>query len=88
MQYFKLCRPGLLTLLVVAGSAFASDRPDFSSVWYFQAERSEPSDGGGRSASLKLRVVQEKAEIAIDRTYNSFAVYENLTFDGSESESE
>jgi rhamnogalacturonan endolyase len=79
----------LLTAIFIATGLSAQHASvDFSGKWYLQKDRSEPSDIGGRTASLKLVVVQEQDEMAIDRTYNSFAVYETLTFDGAESPSE
>ena len=89
MRTSRLFGLPLLALALIATSSPAQNgKIDFSGGWDLQKERSEPSDIGGRFASLKLVVLQEQDDLAIDRTYTSFAVYENLTLDGTESPSE
>ena len=85
-KFFSL--PALCLFFVATNLSAQNGKVDFSGVWYLQKDRSEPSDIGSRTASLKLVVIQEQDDIAIDRMYNSFTVYENFPLDGTESRSE
>ena len=75
-QIFSL--PALCLFFIATDLSAQNGKVDFSGVWYLQKDRSDPSDIGGRTASLKLAVIQEQDDIAIDRMYNSFTVYEKL----------
>ena len=80
--------PFLCLFFIATNSLAQNGQVDFSGSWYLQKDRSEPSNISSRFAALQLIVIQEQDDIAIERVYDSFAVYENFSLDGTEISSE
>ena len=71
-----------LFLLFVASLSAEDEKVDFSGEWYLQKDRSEPADISDRFVPAKIVAMQQGIDLLLEKTYSTFAVYENLTLDG------
>ena len=77
----------VLPMLLFPAVAALAQNINLSGEWYLHKRKSEPTDVDGRRVPTKLVVEQDGGNLAFDRTYDGFFVFDEFTIGGEPSTS-